>query len=111
MKSVAVYFNLHRRQFTVLRNRRVAFYADELVLKNCKFVVQQGGRQRVIRTRRKNVHAFVVGEPVKGGRATKRVRYNPYKHSTFVNERDEPVLTAKLARFHVKGGRPEVFYV
>lgn len=66
---VSVYFNLHRKLFSV---RAEEGPAKGLVVAHCtavnlygvQFVVNQAGRARVIREGRKNVHAFVRGELV-----------------------------------------------
>jgi hypothetical protein len=67
---VSVYFNLHRRLFSVRAEEgpaagRVIAHARHVTLgghSGCSFVVQEGGRQRVLAEGRKNVHAFVRGE-------------------------------------------------
>lgn len=64
---VAVYFNLHRKCFSIRAMEgpakgRVVAHADDVILGRVSFRVSEAGRQRVIRERRKNVHAFVEGE-------------------------------------------------
>lgn len=44
----------------ILKNKVVG-YSPCLLLENCDFAVSQAGRNRVLRTKRKNVHAGVVG--------------------------------------------------
>jgi hypothetical protein len=87
---VQVYRNLHRQRLSVValggaRKGRVIRRPTEITLSRCSLVVQPAGRDRVLRTRVKNVHAFVRGTPSKGC-LTKGVRltYNPYKYSSFV---------------------------
>jgi hypothetical protein len=53
------------------------------------FKVSEAGRQRVLREKRKNVHAFVegiIGDPMNlpDPADLQRVSYNPYKAGTFV---------------------------
>ena len=43
---------------------RVVGHANGLLLKNCEFAVSQAGRNRVLKEKRKNVHAGVVGDLV-----------------------------------------------
>ncbi len=62
-----VYFNLHKKRWSVqLKNAKgnwyVAFHANVVSLSGVTFRVSEAGRQRVIRTHRKNVHAFACGE-------------------------------------------------
>jgi hypothetical protein len=41
---------------------KVIAHADSIALYNARFVVSENGRQRVLRERRKNVHAWIIGE-------------------------------------------------
>ena len=87
-----IYFNLHRKLFTVqhktAKGWRVLHHADEVHMHFPCFKVSEAGRQRVLREKRKNVHAFVegiIGDPMRLFPADlQRVSYNPYKAGTFV---------------------------
>jgi len=78
---------------------RVIQHLSAVYLKNCTFKVSQAGRQRVLREKRKNVHAMIVGDLVtlndrfpQDKAAFRHVYYNPYKVSTFVDrETQEPL--------------------
>ena len=115
---VEVYFNLHKHLFSVrsARSGRVILHTDKVHIDNPEFVVRQGGRQRVLEERKKNVHAFVRGnithfsdymcveqddgtvEYVKKCPTLDNVMYNPYKYDSFVKLIDEtPVRKAKRA--------------
>jgi hypothetical protein len=84
---VDVYRNLHKNTWSI-RSRttgRVIRRADNVVVKNVKFVVQPAGRQRVLDEERKNVHAFVRGtiSPISTAMLTQvafnvQIKYNPY---------------------------------
>ena len=84
---VDVYKNLHKNKWSI-RSRTTGLVlkrVDSVAVKNVKFVVQPGGRKRVIEEERKNVHAFVRGtvSPVPTVIATQglfnvQVKYNPY---------------------------------
>jgi hypothetical protein len=100
--KVKVYFNLHKKMFSVValegeNKGRVIAHETEVKLINATFKVSEAGRQRVIREQRKNVHACVVGtltDTVKN--CDQAVTYNPYKYNSFVFKGDEsPVLTAQ----------------
>ena len=103
MKKVFVYFNLHKKVWSVkdLKTGRVIYHTKCLTLRDCKFKVSQAGRLRVLAERRKNVHAGVVGllvgidqSPCKFG-ANSEVTYNPYKYESFVKRSDNsPVFDA-----------------
>jgi hypothetical protein len=62
---VRAYWNLHRKMYSIqarfVDEWRVVGYASELTLRYVTFKVSQAGRQRVLRTGVKNVHAYVLG--------------------------------------------------
>lgn len=63
---VSVYFNLHRKLYSVraeegpLRGRVVA-HATDVLIDEPTFLVSEAGRARVLRERKKYVHAYVRG--------------------------------------------------
>lgn len=85
---VEVYRNLHKNCFSIRKNGRVVGYRSDdemLTLVDVKFAVQPAGRERVLRERKKNVHAFIRGtvsfnSPVA---YQELVSYNPYKGDSF----------------------------
>lgn len=102
---VFVYFNLHRKCWSVKAlegedKGRVIAHEDFLILRDATPKVSKAGRERVLREKRKNVHAGIVGEWVSEIPATEAdavsypegevwlapydVTYNPYKYDTFV---------------------------
>lgn len=97
---VAAYYNLHARrsnrldiQWTVAaaKSRRTKgnklYGAHSLTLADCTFVSQEGARLKVIATRQKSVHAWIVGEPVDSvppGLVGVAISYNPYLSGSFV---------------------------
>ena len=99
-QKVFVYRNLHKNCFSVkcVKTGLVIAHVDEIVLENVTFKVSQAGRQRVLREKRKNVHAGVQGTWVKNETAVSlkhSVTYNPYKYDSFVEKATEvPVKTA-----------------
>lgn len=75
------------------------------MLLNVRFKVNESGRQRVLREKQKNVHAFVVADRVEDlatSETLRQVSYNPYKNKSFMLD-DEPVFTA--GRVILKDGR------
>lgn len=111
--NVCVYRNLQKKCWSVMdqKTRRVIAHREYLVLRNGKFVVREGGRQRVLREHQKNVHAFAVGEiaetyTIDETDDRKRIFYNPYVNETFIDNHDRPVTTFTIAWFHSSG---EVF--
>lgn len=61
---VRVYRNLHQDCWSVQHKGLVVAHADVVELKRFKFLVHHGGYERFQLEKRKNVHAFVVGELV-----------------------------------------------
>lgn len=104
---VFVYFNLHRKVFSVRalegdRKGLVISHTASIVLDNVTFKVSEAGRQRVLRERKKNVHAGVVGEwsgvQQLDPQDMTLVTYNPYKYSSFVVKTTElPINAARQA--------------
>lgn len=89
---VFVYRNLTKDCWSVRDEATglVILHTKRLLLADAKFVVQEAGRQRVLREKRKNVHAGVRGSLVRGGKMGPKFRkscvevtYNPYKSGTF----------------------------
>ena len=52
---VMVYYNLHKKTFSVTYDGRVILYADYVKLKNVEFRVREGGKEKVRQEMRKNV--------------------------------------------------------
>jgi len=67
MLKVHVYFNYTRRLYSVkaMEGRekgKVLFHSKDVLLRNCTMKVSEAGRQRVLRTKQKNVHAGITGD-------------------------------------------------
>ena len=85
-KPVKVYFNLHKKCFSILQNGLVVGHTDSIALRDVTFKVSQAGRNRVLKERRKNVHAFVTGylDCFADERFYDvKIVYNPYKYDSF----------------------------
>ena len=106
--KVMIYRNLTKGCWSVknLSTNKVVMHMDELFLTDCEFRVSESGRQRVIRERKKYVHAGVRGilcDPHFFFDEPCQVRYNPYKNETFVTDDNLPVKTSKYAFFRNDG--------
>jgi hypothetical protein len=107
VKEVRVYRNLRKKCYSVQWQGKVIAHVDSIRLKNVRFQVSEAGRQRVLKQKRKNVHAFIIGnvsmEPAldKGD----RIKYNPYVAPTFmmngeaIHKANEVCLTPSGAYF------------
>lgn len=107
-----VYWNIHRKQWSVQRKGpkgwRVALTTPALALAECSFSVSQAGRNRVLREKRKNVHAFVVGKLLASGSSpsieisgAQPVTYSPYRAGHFYlgNDTAKRIEAAYFALF------------
>ena len=102
---VMVYYNLHKKTFSVQYKGRIILYADYVKLGNVEFRVREGGKEKVRKEMRKNVHAFVIGdlldycqypcENMPPETNDKVITYNPYKYDSFVKkDTEEPIFNA-----------------
>lgn len=84
-KPVKVYRNLTRKCYSVQQGGIVRCHVGRIELWQCKLKVSESGRQRVLKERRKNVHAFVEGRVSAEfwGGWSKRLYYNPYEGPSF----------------------------
>src|SRR6056300_391723 len=99
-KKVEVYWNLHKKKWSVREaHGRVLEHTSVIYLSDVDWVVQEGGRQRVLRESKKNVHAFARGV-VDTNRENfywhaRYVTYNPYKYSSFMAGTGEGLMEIK----------------
>lgn len=108
---VFVYRNLHKNCLSVknVKTGLVIARVDSITLKNVKFKVSAKGRERVLKEKRKNVHAGVEGEWVLDSMAPdiggwRKVVYDPYKFSSFVDEKSlKPEKANELAFVTIRG--------
>ena len=105
-----VYYNLHKHLWSNrdCKTRRVIDHSHLQVLRDVTFKVSAAGRRRVLKERRKNVHAGCEGIMLPHGGRMRRallsiarrelepVTYDPYKYDSFVRRSDEtPVIGAE----------------
>lgn len=97
-QKVKVYFNLHKKLFSIqdAKTGLVIGHADSVNLEDVTFKVSEAGRKRVLREKRKNVHAFVIGHYVadKAGDEKNSAYYNPYKTANFLDTDSKPLFKA-----------------
>lgn len=89
-EQVEVYRNLHKGNWSIRQFGRIVGHADNVALLDAEFRVSQAGRERVLRERQKNVHAYIVGrlesfEKIMLSESTSEAYYNPYKCQQFVD--------------------------
>ena len=112
-KRVNVYFNLHKRVWSVRQSGIVIEHADQVFLKDVRLLVGKKGREKVVREQRKNVHAYASGyvcEPQDLPNVPERISaitYNPYKNKTFVfKDNGKPCLNTEYVEMRLENGRP-----
>lgn len=105
---VEAYYNLHKKCLSYRPSGGRVRHARGMILNDVSLTVQPAGRERVLREKRKNVHAFVRGVPawVAGvdddlddytpdnmdRQGYRKITYNPYKYDSFVfADTHEPV--------------------
>ena len=94
---VEVYKNLHTGTWSVRQcsTGLVIDHPTSAIISGAEFVVQPSGRDRVLRERVKNVHAFVRGvitqeaTPQDSLLLLEEITYNPYKMSSFMVKSNE----------------------
>ena len=120
-KPVRPYRNLHgdgARKFSIQQEGLVVGHTNQIMLRECAFLISHAGQARVRRQKSKNVHAFIVGfvceNGAMGGLASdaksfpEKVKYNPYTMDTFRAEvvgcRDYPIKAAPAVMINPKSG-------
>ncbi|MGG1219369.1 hypothetical protein ABE236_18175 [Priestia endophytica] len=106
-QKVKVYFNIHKNVFSIkdVKTGLVVGHSNEVTLEDVTFKVSQTGRERVLKERRKNVHAFVEGtltglqcisvnSVLLNDPDMEEAFYNPYKTETFVDRKGNPLHEA-----------------
>ena len=100
MAKTFVYKNLHRDVWSLMNRGLVVSHEDHVVMEGCEFVVRPAGRGKVLRERKKNVHAFVKGYPIDAEKSTAdggarevvealrlltpvQITYHPYRKGSF----------------------------
>lgn len=96
-----VYYNLHRKCLSITNRKGIVIdYRDRVVLRDAEFFVSEAGRQRVLKERKKNVHAKIRGylaDDLSAPVDPRKVRYNPYLFETFVYaDTEEPIHHAAV---------------
>jgi hypothetical protein len=111
--------------YSIVQDGRVRAVRERVILANVRFKVSEAGRQRVLKSGHKNVHAFAVGYLVSseftsgsqisgcmgidenGNDLPIKVRYNPYKYRFFYTtnmcDQDVAIRNAGGVLFNERG--------
>jgi len=117
--KVAAYWNLHKNIFSIQSREKenygkVISHVNSVVIALPKFVVRQAGREKVLETKQKNVHAFIVGHLLPGefiapSNQPTLVYYNPHKFNTFVKaDTKEQIKQADVAILRLHNKKPVI---
>ena len=124
---VQIYRNLNKPETTYsIRDKKTGLvlgHATNILLSNCIYVVNQVGRQRVIETRKKQIHAWIEGNfgVIHAGdddlfSQGHVVKYDPYMDESFIyKENGEPINSSGVVYTNEKGvfshaaGKPVAF--
>lgn len=85
-KPVRVYRCLNRsgNVYSIKQGAHVVAHTTELTLRNTTFHVGEKGRQRCLKEKQRNVHAWIIGTiNDKFVPCDKEIYYNPYKTECF----------------------------
>lgn len=101
-----VYRNLRTKNFSVKYKGKVIKRLNAFEMYNVEFKVNLLGRDRVLTTKQKNVHAYAIScsEPFEKNINTENLKalniitYNPYKNDTFICD-DKSIVNAKHVAF------------
>ena len=102
MSTIRVHRNLNRACWSVTRPGARVAHVEAIQLEGATFVVQPGGRARVLRTGVRAVHAYAKGmeaHPADIPPGAVRVTYNPFRAPTFTTETGSPVVRADRVLF------------
>ena len=87
--KVEIYYNLNKHVLSVRQKGIVIKHTPAAEVFNAKFVVQPGGRKRVLR---ETILSEMLGRKYKVPGNWVRVTYNPYKYNSFVEaDTGEPI--------------------
>lgn len=112
--------------FSVKYQGKVIAHKHNIIGFDCEFRVSEKGRQRVLREKRKNVHAYIVCDNVVDrvdGLYTAyncyecgSVNYNPYINDSFISTQyykniKKPIYNADMVLLSISSsGRPYISY-
>ena len=103
---VEIYWNLHKKCFSVRRKGVVIAHGDSFSIRQPEFVVRPAGHAKVLKEKRKNVHAFVRGilyeTDTSHMECDTTVSYNPYKGAYFYDKSTgDPITDGVVAYLRV----------
>ena len=88
-KPVRVFRNLHKkgRWYSIQQKNKTVAHTNNLLLENCELIVNEKTRQRVVKTGKKEVHAYVKGfiaNSIPISQMDFKLEYDPFKNKNFI---------------------------
>lgn len=106
-KQVDVYRCLTRKGkiYSIRQNGIVVGHSEHIILKDCKFIVNEAGKEKAIETHTRNVHAYIKGtlaNNIKIKDILSLVVYNPFVERKFTSGKNE-VNSSELVIINKEG--------
>lgn len=111
---VSIYKNLHNGLFSIKQRGLVVAHVESFIMQNVTFKVSEAGRQQVIKTKQKAIHAFIVGmleqvnctdDDIIISNPHTMIRYNPYIFDSFIiGVNNAPIKQAAIVYGCCKNG-------
>lgn len=108
-KPIEVYRNLNRKGkvYSIRQNGIVVAHSTAICIRDAQFLVNKSGKEKAIKTKTRNVHAFVRGFYATSGMGTTAknndlpifIHYNPFKPWGFYHIYGDKTIELKGARF------------
>jgi hypothetical protein len=108
-KPIHLYRNLTKKGiwYSIKQDGFVVAHATAICMSNVTFMIKKWEKERAIRTKIRNVHAFIVGRYATSGMGTSaerndlpiRIKYNPFSNFGFYYEMCDDKKEIKGARF------------
>jgi hypothetical protein len=112
LNKVFCYRNLNKKgvvwSIRDTKTNKVINWVENIILKDVELKVSEKGRQRVLREKRKNVHAGVKGYEVSIKSVPKNIKwiyvfYDPYTTPFFTDKNGNYIKICKYAKLCEKG--------
>jgi hypothetical protein len=103
--KVLVFKDIKNNRWTLWSEDRTIHlgYRNTLSLKNCKFIVIESKRKKVVSSHKRFPHAWVVGEISVNKKKQNEISYNPFTMKKFQTKKGKTINSSKLVFFSKAG--------
>ena len=113
-KPVRVFKNPKHNCYSIMQGGQIKLSAKQVRLGGAEFKVRESGRQRMLASKRRNVHAYVIGalldhvHPAEDKSMLaidgRTAYYNPFQYDSFVDrETETPLQKANIVQLDEAG--------